>query len=78
MLNRPWTREEILLAIHLYCRLPYARLTQRSQEVKDLAFLLGRTSSALSMRCCNYAQFDPVESKRVKGLLHAGKRDKAI
>ncbi|MEI8079030.1 MAG: HNH endonuclease [bacterium] len=78
MVNRLWTREEILLAINLYCKLPYARLNQNSPEVKILAQLLGRTPSAISMRCCNYAQFDPVESKRVKGLSHAAKYDRAI
>jgi len=78
MVARPWTREEVLLAINLYCKLPYARLSQRSPEVKKLAHLLGRTPSAISMRCCNYAQFDPKESKRVKGLSHAAKFDRAI
>ncbi len=78
MAVRPWTREEVLLAINLYCKLPYARLTQRSAEVKDLARILGRTPSAISMRCCNYAQFDPKESNRVKGLSHVAKFDKAI
>jgi len=78
MANRSWTREEVLLAIDLYCRLPYARLNQCSPEVQELARLLGRTPSAISMRCCNYAQFDPVESKRVRGLSHAAKLDRAI
>ena len=78
MANRPWTRDEILLAIDLYCKVPYARLNQIYPEVKTLAKLLDRTPSAVSMRCCNYAQFDPVESKRVKGLSHAAKSDRAI
>jgi putative restriction endonuclease len=78
MPDRPWTREEVLLTINLYCRLPYRKLRQSTPEVKELASLLNRTPSAISMRCCNYVQFDPVESKRVKGIVNAAKLDRAI
>jgi len=76
--HRPWTREEVLLAINLYCKVPYARLNQIYPEVKALARLIRRTPAAVSMRCCNYASFDPVESQRVKGLMHASKGDRKI
>lgn len=76
--HRPWTRDEVLLAINLYCKVPYARLNQIYPEVKALARLIGRTPAAVSMRCCNYASFDPVESQRVKGLMHASKGDRKI
>lgn len=76
--HRPWTRDEVLLAIYLYCKVPYARLNQIYPEVKALARLIDRTPAAVSMRCCNYASFDPVESQRVKGLMHASKGDRKI
>lgn len=78
MTERPWTREEVLLAINLYCKLPYQKLRHTTPEIIELARLLGRTPSAISMRCCNYVQFDPVESKRVKGFIRAAKLDRAI
>ncbi len=78
MLDRPWTREEVLLTINLYCKLPYRKLRQSTQEVRELAHLLNRTPSAISMRCCNYVQFDPVESKRVKGFTRAAKLDSSV
>lgn len=78
MVSRPWTREEVLLAINLYCRLPYRKLRQTTPEVRALAQLLNRTPSAISKRCCNYVQFDPVESKRVKGFSRAAKLDRSI
>jgi predicted restriction endonuclease len=78
MTDRPWTREEVLLAINLYCKLPYQKLRQTTPEIIELANMLRRTPSAISMRCCNYVQFDPVESKRVKGFTRAAKLDKAI
>ena len=78
MPDRPWTREEVLLTISLYCKLPYRKLRQSTLEVRELALLLNRTPSAISKRCCNYVQFDPVESKRVKGFTRAAKLDKSI
>lgn len=78
MPDRPWTREEVLLTIRLYCKLPYRKLRQSTPEVRELALLLNRTPSAISKRCCNYVQFDPVESKRVKGFSRAAKLDKSI
>ena len=78
MSDRPWTREEVLLTIGLYCKLPYRKLRQSTPEVRELAILLNRTPSAISKRCCNYVQFDPVESQRVKGFTRAAKLDKSI
>jgi putative restriction endonuclease len=78
MADHPWTRVEVLLAINLYCKLPYQKLRQTTPEIIELANLLGRTPSAISMRCCNYVQFDPVESKRVKGFTRAAKLDRSI
>ncbi|MGQ0708926.1 MAG: HNH endonuclease [Rhodoferax sp.] len=78
MSDRPWTRDEVLLTIRLYCKLPYRKLRQSTPEVRDLASLLNRTPSAISKRCCNYVQFDPVESQRVKGFTRAAKLDKLV
>jgi putative restriction endonuclease len=78
MADRSWTRKEVLLAINLYCKLPYQKLRQTTPEIIELAHLLGRTPSAISMRCCNYVQFDPVESKRVKGFTRAAQLDRSI
>lgn len=78
MPDRPWTREEVFLTINLYCKLPYRKLRQSTPGVRELALLLNRTPSAISKRCCNYVQFDPVESQRVKGFTRAAKLDKSI
>lgn len=78
MTDRPWLRDEVLLAIRLYCQLPYRKLRQTTPEIRELADLLGRTPSAISKRCCNYVQFDPVESKRVKGFSRVAKLDASL
>ncbi|WP_211238039.1 hypothetical protein [Derxia gummosa] len=48
-----WTRDQLKLAFHLYCQLPFGRLHARNPEVMALARLLGRTPSALAMKLVN-------------------------
>jgi hypothetical protein len=42
-----WTKEQLKLAFHLYCQLPFGRLHSRNQEIIKLASLIGRTPSAV-------------------------------
>ena len=48
-----WTRDQLKLAFHLYCQLPFGRLHARNPEVVALARLLARTPSALAMKLVN-------------------------
>lgn len=54
-----WTREEFILALNLYYKLPFGRLNQSTKEVKELAKLIGRTRSSVAMRLTNFAACDP-------------------
>jgi hypothetical protein len=38
-----WTQEQIKLAFHLYCQLPYGRIHGRNPEIMALAKVIGRT-----------------------------------
>jgi putative restriction endonuclease len=40
-----WTQEQIKLAFHLYCQLPYGRIHGRNPEIMALAKVIGRTPS---------------------------------
>lgn len=79
MPRKDWTSEEVKLAFHLYCQLPYGRLHHRNPEIIALANLIGRTPSAVAMKLVNLASLDPViiTSGR-KGLSSASKLDRAI
>lgn len=57
--RRLWTREEFILALNLYYKLPFGRLNQSTKEVKELAKLIGRTSSSVAMRLTNFAACAP-------------------
>ena len=59
MANGRWTREQIKLAFHLYCQLPYGRIYGRNPEIIALAKVIGRTSDAVAMKMLNIASLDP-------------------
>jgi len=68
-----WSREELILAINLYAKLPFGQMDHRNKEVQHLAGLIGRTPGAIARRLANYASLDPVQIARgIKGLPNAG------
>lgn len=74
-----WTREETILAFDLYCRIPFARATQKDPEVLKLAGRLGRTPASVARKLGNLGSFDERLAQRgVSGLTHASRLDAAI
>ena len=55
-----WTRNELILALDLYYRLPFGRLNRSTPEVIELANLIGRTNNSVALRLVNFAACDPV------------------
>ena len=43
MPRREWTREELIVALNLYCKIPFGRIHIRSPLVIELARAIGRT-----------------------------------
>src|SRR5690242_16915618 len=79
MAGRPWTRDETLAALNLYCRTPFGRLHARNPDIIALASAIGRTPDSVAMKCCNLASLDPAERARgIKGLSKASHLDEAI
>ena len=54
-----WTREQQLVALRLYVRMPFGQLDQRNREIIAAAGQIGRTPGALAMKACNFASLDP-------------------
>ena len=59
MARRLWTRNEMILALELYHKLPFGRLNHSTPEVKALAALIDRTPNSIALRLVNYASCDP-------------------
>lgn len=67
--QRLWTREELILVLNLYLKLPFGKLDARTPEVMHLAKAIDRTNGSVSMRLNNFASVDPFHQQRgVKGL----------
>lgn len=71
-----WTRQQLLVAFNLYCRLPFGKIHHRDPDVIRYARAIGRTPSALAMRLANIASIDPViTSSGRRGLSHGATID---
>ena len=74
-----WTREELILAINLYCKLPFGRLHHRNPEIINLAKLIGRTPSSVAFKLVNFASLDPsLKARGIKGASNASNLDREI
>jgi DNA (cytosine-5)-methyltransferase 1 len=79
MTTNRWTKEQLKLAFHLYCQLPFGRLHSRNPEIIQLAKLIGRTPGAVAMKLVNFASLDPaITSTGRAGLGNAGALDKEV
>lgn len=71
-----WTREELILAFNLYCKIPFGTIHIRNPQIITLAKILGRTPSAVSWKLANLASLDPTLKKRdIAGASHGSKLD---
>jgi putative restriction endonuclease len=77
--QRLWTRDELILAVNLYCKLPFGRLHGRNPEIIHLANLIGRTPNSVSYKLVNFASLDPsLKARGIKGASNASNLDKDI
>jgi len=74
-----WTREHFLIALNLYCKLPFGKLHRGNPVIIETSQKMGRTPSSLAMKLCNFASLDPVQQARgISGLSGATKQDQAM
>ena len=74
-----WTREELILAINLYCKLPFGRLHRNNAEVIHLANLIGRTPSSVAFKLVNFASLDlSLQARGIKGASNVSNLDRNI
>jgi len=79
MKRRNWTREELILAFNLYCKLPFGSLHSRNPRIIELSKIIGRTPNAVALKLTNFASFDPyLQGRGIKGMRNAGKMDKEV
>ena len=76
MTRRDWTREELIVAFNLYCKIPFGRIHIRNPLIIELAKSIGRTPSAVSWKLANFARLDPALQKRnIAGASHGARAE---
>lgn len=74
-----WTRDELILAFNLYCKLPFGKMHKATSEIIKFAELIGRTPSSIALKLGNFASFDPsLKERGIKGASNASKLDKQV
>jgi len=74
-----WTRDELLIVLNLYHKIPFGKISSRQPVIIDLASRMGRTPSSVSMKLGNLASFDSVLQLRgIVGLPGASNLDRTI
>ena len=74
-----WSEDETFLALFLYFQLPFGKLHSGNLEIQQLAQAIGRSSSSVAMKLCNFASLDPnITGTGRKGLSGASKLDREI
>lgn len=71
-----WTRDELKMAISLYCKIPFKSTRKESPEIIKWAKIIGRSPGGLYVKLCNLGNCDKaMQDIDVKGLSHTGKLD---
>ncbi len=74
-----WTRDELLLAFNLYCKIPFSKTTSKNPAIIQLGQLIGRSAAAVAMKLGNFGSFDPsLHSRGISGLTRASRADRLI
>jgi len=72
--NRLWTRDELIIAFNLYCKIPFGKIDQGNPVVIALANELGRTPASLAWKLANFARLDPaLHARGISGASHGSK-----
>ncbi len=77
--RRNWTRDELIVAFNLYCKIAFSKINHRNPLAMKLAEAIDRTPSAVAWKLVNFASLDPSLTNRgIKGATNTGKLDKIV
>lgn len=75
MKNNLWTKDEMILVLNLYLKIPFGKMYAGNMDVIKTAHLIGRTPNAVALRLANYASCDPqLKQRGILGMSHGGKK----
>lgn len=79
MKNSNWTREQTIVALNLYCKIPFNRVSSNHPEIIRIANIIGRKPNAVKMKIGNFGSFDPeLKERGIVGLGNTSKMDEIV
>ena len=67
-----WTKEQTIVALNLYCKIPFNRVSSTHPDILRIAKIIGRSANSVKMKIGNFGIFDPELKKRgIFGLANA-------
>lgn len=79
MAGEKWTREQTIIALSVYCKIPFNKASNNNPEIVEAAKLIGRSPSSVKMKVGNFGSFDPeLKAKGIVGLSNTSKLDEII
>lgn len=79
MKRENWTREQTIVALNLYCKIPFNKVNATHADIIRIAKIIGRTPNSVKMKIGNFGSFDLDLKKRgIVGLSNASKLDKLV
>lgn len=74
-----WTKEQTIIALNLYCKIPFNRVASNHPEIIRIANIICRSPNSVKMKIGNFGSFDPELKKRgIVGLANASKMDEIV
>jgi putative restriction endonuclease len=79
MANEKWTREQTIVALNLYCKIPFKNVNSTHPDILSISKLIGRSPNSLKMKIGNFGSFDPeLKSRGIVGLSNTSKLDSLV
>lgn len=74
-----WTREQTIVALNLYCKIPFNRVSSNHPDILRIAKIIGRSANSVKMKIGNFGSFDPeLKVRGIVGLANASKLDEQV
>lgn len=78
-IRKPWTEDDLLVAMNLYHKLTFGQFDQGQPVIVEVARKLGRTPGSVAMKLSNLASLDPsMKLRGIVGLRGASILDRAM
>lgn len=79
MEHRPWSHDEQVKVLALYCQLPFGKMHSRNPAVVAMASMIDRTPSAVALKLVNFASLDPeLRERGVGGMPNVSQADRQV